>query len=58
MITGLVTSDREAIIRVLVRAAYGQETHVEAVIDTGFTGFLTLSARLIASLALPFAGTT
>ena len=31
---------------------------MEAVIDTGFTGFLTLSARLIASLALRFAGAT
>jgi clan AA aspartic protease len=58
MITGVVTSNREAIIRVLVRAARGQEAQVEAPIDTGFTGFLTLPARLIASLALSFAGTT
>jgi clan AA aspartic protease len=58
MITGIVTSNREAIIRVLVRGAHGQEAQVEAVIDTGFTGFLTLPAQLIASLALSFAGTT
>jgi clan AA aspartic protease len=31
---------------------------VEAVIDTGFTGFLTLPAMLVTQLGLPFAGTT
>jgi predicted aspartyl protease len=58
MITGVVTSRREAIIRVLVRGPHGKEAQVEAVIDTGFTGFLTLPARLMTSLALFFAGTT
>jgi clan AA aspartic protease len=58
MIIGVVTSNREAIIGVLVRGVRGQEAQVEAVIDTGFSGFLTLPARLIASLALSFAGTT
>jgi clan AA aspartic protease len=58
MITGVVTSSREAVIHVLVRGAHDQEAEVEAVIDTGFTGFLTLPARLIARLGLPFAGTT
>ena len=58
MMSGVVTSNREAVIRVLVRGARGQEAQVEGVIDTGFTGFLTLSAGLIATLALSFAGTT
>jgi clan AA aspartic protease len=58
MISGVVTSNREATIRVLVRGARGQEAEVEAVIDTGFTGFLTLPARLIANLVLSFTGTT
>lgn len=58
MITGIVTANREAVIHVLVRGARGQEAQVEAVIDTGFTGFLTLPAGLIATLALSFAGTT
>lgn len=58
MITGVVTSNREAVIQALVRGAHGQEAEVEAVIDTGFTGFLTLPARLIAMLGLSFAGTT
>lgn len=58
MMTGQVTPNREAVIRVLVRGPRGQEAQVEAVIDTGFNGFLTLPAQLIADLALPFAGTT
>lgn len=58
MMTGFVTSNREAVIRVLVRGSHGQEVHVETVIDTGFTGFLTLPVRIIVNLVLSFAGTT
>lgn len=58
MITGFVTSNREAVIRIVVRGSRSQETQVEAVIDTGFNGFLTLPSPFIANLALPFAGTT
>jgi clan AA aspartic protease len=58
MMPGFVSSIREAVIRVVVRGSGDQETQVEAVIDTAFTGFLILPARLIASLALPFASTT
>jgi predicted aspartyl protease len=43
---------------VLAHGAHGQDAEVEAVIDTGCTGFLTLPARLIAMLGLSFAGTT
>ena len=58
MMTGLVTSSGEAVIRVLVRGPCGQEAQVEAVIDTGFNGFLTLPTQFVTDLALPFAGTT
>jgi clan AA aspartic protease len=58
MITGLVTSAREAVVGLIVRGAEGQEEEVEAIVDTGFNGFLTLSPALVANLALPFAGTT
>ena len=58
MMTGVVTSNREAMLRVMVRGTHGQEVLVDAVIDTGFTGFLTLPAQLIATLALAFASTT
>ncbi len=58
MMTGLVTASGEAVIRVPVRGSRGQEILMEAMIDTGFTGFLTLPAQLIADLALPFATVT
>ena len=58
MITGVVTPNREAVIRVVVRGAHGREVQVDAVVDTGFNGFLTLPGRRITELALSFAGTT
>ena len=58
MITGHVTSTREAIIRFVVRAAGPREETIEAIIDTGFDGFLTLPASVVSELALPFAGAT
>lgn len=58
MMTGVVTPAREAVMRVLVRGARGQEAQIDAVVDTGFNGFLTLPVQLITTLALSFAGTT
>jgi clan AA aspartic protease len=58
MITGIITAAREAVIRLVVRGPSGHEVTVDAVIDTGFTGWLTLSPALIGTLGLPFAGTT
>ena len=52
MIVGSVTSDREAIIRLRVRGPSGVEEEIEAVIDTGFDGCLSVSPALIASLGL------
>jgi clan AA aspartic protease len=52
MITGVVTDDREAVIRVTVRGPLGQEQEVEAVVDTGFDGWLSLPSSLIAHLSL------
>src|SRR6266498_4365140 len=54
MITGTVTTDREAIIRLTVRGPAGQEQRVEAVIDTGFDGWFSLPPALIAGLGLPW----
>src|SRR5207244_11426502 len=56
MIIGVVNANREATIRLVIRGANGQEHEIEAVIDTGFTGFLTLPATLIASLGLAWYG--
>lgn len=52
MITGIVTAYRQAIIRLLVRGPDGQEQEIQAVIDTGFDGSLTLPPSLIAALGL------
>ena len=52
MITGVVTAFREAIIRLQVQGELGEERQIEAVIDTGFTGMLTLPSSLIKELGL------
>jgi hypothetical protein len=51
MITGAVQSD-EARIRLKVKGRRGREQEVEAVIDSGFTGALTLPPALITTLGL------
>ena len=54
MITGVITPDREAVFHLVVRGPQGQEQRMEAVIDTGFNGFLTLPPTLVAALHLPY----
>jgi len=54
MITGIITVAREAVISLLVRGPNGQEQELEAVIDTGFDGSLTLFPTLIIALGLPW----
>ncbi len=56
MITGVVNDKREAIIPIVVRGPSGQEREMDAVIDTGFTGFLTLPFSLIVALGLTWRG--
>jgi predicted aspartyl protease len=56
VISGSVNRDREAIITLEVVDASGQPHAVEAIIDTGFSGFLTLPPSLIASLGLALRG--
>lgn len=52
MITGVVNVNREAVIRLVVAGPSGQQQEIEAIVDTGFTGFLTLPPALIAALGL------
>ena len=39
MISGVVNSDLEATVRLLIRGPGGQEQEIDAVIDTGSTAF-------------------
>ncbi len=57
MIEGAVNSAYEAVIPISLQGPAGQTQQVEAVIDTGFTGFLTLPPSLVAELGLVFRGT-
>ena len=52
MMIGNVNSRREAIIQLAVLGENDQRQGIKAVIDTGYTGFLTLPSALIAKLGL------
>lgn len=54
MMQGFVNQSCEAIIRVAVGHANSPKQMVEAVIDTGFTGFLSLPLSIITRLGLPW----
>ena len=54
MIQGVVTAAYEAVVSLTVRGPAGQTQDVEAVIDTGFTGFLTMPPGVVVELGLPF----
>ena len=56
MITGKITTNREAIIELEVIGLNQRREKVEAVIDTGFNGYLTLPNNLINYLRLQRAG--
>jgi clan AA aspartic protease len=52
MITGLVNPDYEAVIRLRIQGPGGHDREVDAVIDTGFNGFLTLPPFLLTGMGL------
>jgi clan AA aspartic protease len=56
MMTGRVTALREATIRLTVAGPYQHQQVIETVLDTGFTGFLTLPSHVVHTLQLPFVG--
>ena len=55
MIIGKIRTDREAVIELEVVSSVQREK-IEAVIDTGFTGYLMLPRDLINHLNLPLIG--
>ncbi len=56
MITGQVVAGREAVIALTLQGTQGQLITLDVVVDTGFTGFLTLPLPEIAQLGFPYQG--
>jgi clan AA aspartic protease len=54
MITGAMNAHHEATIRLPVQGADGRVQEIEALLDTGFNGSLTLPPTVIAALGLPW----
>ena len=54
MMQGFVNQSCEAVIRVVVGHSDSPKQMVEALVDTGFTGFLSLPLSVIAALELPW----
>lgn len=52
MITGRVTSTPEALLTLQLRGTQGHEVQIQAVLDTGFTDYLTLPPDVISELSL------
>ena len=55
MIEGEVNDAYEAVVALSLQGPEGQAQDIEAVIDTGYSGFLTLPTALVTELGLPFA---
>lgn len=55
MIEGVVNDAYEAVVSLSLQGPSGQTKDIEAVIDTGYSGFLTLPTALVTELGLPFA---
>lgn len=53
MITGLVTAALEAQVQLIVRGP-GTSVQVDATVDAGYNGYLSLPPKLIGSLGLPW----
>ena len=56
MIEGAVNAAYEAVLTLSIAGPTGETRDIEAVVDTGFTGLLTVTPALAAELALPFQG--
>lgn len=54
MMRGVVNEHCEATLQLTINGPNGQELELEAIVDTGFTGSLTLPPDIITSLGLPW----
>ena len=58
MIEGAVNAAHQPVVTLTMQGPWGQSREVEAVIDTGFTGFLTVTPMLATELGLALEGTS
>ena len=56
MIEGVVNAAYEAVVTLPLRGPDGQSREIDAVVDTGYNGFLTLPPTVVAELGLAFGG--
>ncbi len=56
MIEGVVNAAYEAVVTLPLRGPDGRSREVDAVVDTGYNGFLTLPSSVVAELGLPYRG--
>ena len=56
MIEGVVNANLEAVVTLPLQDPSGRTREVEAVVDTGFNGYLTLPPMLMEDLELPVVG--
>ena len=56
MIEGVVNAAYEPVVTLAVQGPAGQTMETEAVIDTGFTGFLTVTPAVVTELGLVLKG--
>jgi clan AA aspartic protease len=52
VLTGRINSQREAVVQLWLKGPSGQVLQIEAIIDTGFTGFLSLPQSQVTRLGL------
>ena len=55
MIEGMINAKYDAVVNLRVQGPDGRTLEIEAVVDTGYSGFLTLSSAVVAELDLPHA---
>jgi len=56
VVEGCVTAERKAVVSVSLEGPSGQHCRANAVVDTGLTGYLALSAEQVSELGLRFLG--
>lgn len=54
MMIGVVSADHEPTLQIGLQSGAGQEQPIEFILDTGFSGSLTLTAAVITALGLSF----